>query len=202
MLHSAEVVALVAEAIEHYALAAVVDPVMLATGGTPLLNPDAVELLRQVLLPQTYLLTPNIPEAEVLTGMAIRGEEAMEEAVRALKQPARATSCSRGDMAKGRPSICCWQATPCTASPLSASRPAIPTAPVAVMRPRSPHSSPRGCRWWRRWRGPRCSSTQRSALPPTWGAATGRSTTGRGRGRSDRSDGSDIVRRTKNQRNP
>jgi hydroxymethylpyrimidine kinase / phosphomethylpyrimidine kinase / thiamine-phosphate diphosphorylase len=86
MLHSAEVVALVAEAIEHYALAAVVDPVMLATGGTPLLNPDAVELLRQVLLPQTYLLTPNIPEAEVLTGMAIRGEEAMEEAVRALKQ--------------------------------------------------------------------------------------------------------------------
>ena len=86
MLHSADIVALVAEAIEHYALLAVVDPVMIAKGGAPLLQRDAAELLRQVLLPQTYLLTPNIPEAEALAGITIDDEAAMERAVYALQK--------------------------------------------------------------------------------------------------------------------
>ena len=86
MLHSADVVALVAEAIEHYALLAVVDPVMIAKGGAPLLQQDAAELLRQVLLPQTYLLTPNVPEAEALAGITIDDEAAMERAVYALQK--------------------------------------------------------------------------------------------------------------------
>jgi hydroxymethylpyrimidine kinase / phosphomethylpyrimidine kinase / thiamine-phosphate diphosphorylase len=86
MLHSADVVALVAEAIEHYALLAVIDPVMIAKGGAPLLQQDAAELLHQVLLPQTYLLTPNLPEAETLAGITIEDEAAMERAVYALRE--------------------------------------------------------------------------------------------------------------------
>ncbi len=86
MLHSADIVALVAEAIERHVLLAVVDPVMVAKGGSPLLQPNAVELVREVLLPQAHLLTPNLPEAEALTGIAIKGEEAMEEAIFALQK--------------------------------------------------------------------------------------------------------------------
>src|SRR5262249_5986380 len=49
----------------------VVDPVMIAKGGADLLQEDAVEIVRTALLPQAYLVTPNTPEAERLTGIAV-----------------------------------------------------------------------------------------------------------------------------------
>lgn len=86
MLFDADIVELVAASIARRGLLAVVDPVMIAKGGAPLLQRAAVEAVRQKLLPQTYLLTPNLPEAEALTGLAIGNEAGMERAARALQQ--------------------------------------------------------------------------------------------------------------------
>lgn len=86
MLFDAEIVALVAATIARRGLPAVVDPVMIAKGGAPLLQREAVEAVRDKLLPRTYLLTPNLPEAEALTGLAIGSEAGMERAARALQQ--------------------------------------------------------------------------------------------------------------------
>ncbi len=58
---------------------------MIAKGGTALLKQEAVEALRSNLLPCTYLLTPNIPEAEALTGLTIRTLEEMEDAARSIQ---------------------------------------------------------------------------------------------------------------------
>ena len=62
----------------------VADPVMVAKGGARLLAPDAVEALRRRLLPLASVLTPNLPEAEVLCGTAIGDVAAMENAARSL----------------------------------------------------------------------------------------------------------------------
>lgn len=62
----------------------VADPVMVAKGGHRLLAPEAVETLKRRLIPLASLLTPNIPEAEVLLGMEIRTEADMRHAAQAL----------------------------------------------------------------------------------------------------------------------
>ncbi len=62
----------------------VVDPVMVSTSGSRLLKEDARAALMERLLPLASVITPNIPEAEVLTGMSITGEEQMEAAARRL----------------------------------------------------------------------------------------------------------------------
>lgn len=85
MLHSPEVIAVVAEKLQEFGRKmVVVDPVMTAKGGAALMESAAVALLRERLIPLSYLLTPNIPEAEKLTGLAIVDEEGMQEAARAL----------------------------------------------------------------------------------------------------------------------
>ena len=62
----------------------VADPVMVAKGGHSLLQAEAVATLKRVLLPRAAVLTPNIPEAEVLTGQTIRTPADMAGAARAL----------------------------------------------------------------------------------------------------------------------
>jgi hydroxymethylpyrimidine kinase/phosphomethylpyrimidine kinase/thiamine-phosphate diphosphorylase len=62
----------------------VIDPVMIAKGGATLMDRDATFIFSEQLLPQAYLLTPNIPEAERLLGIQIRSEADMEQAARAL----------------------------------------------------------------------------------------------------------------------
>ena len=85
MLHSAENMALVADKLlEFNRKIVVVDPVMTAKGGAPLLARDALSVLKERLIPLAYLLTPNIPEAEKLTGLVIVDEEGMQEAARLL----------------------------------------------------------------------------------------------------------------------
>ncbi|TWJ33069.1 bifunctional hydroxymethylpyrimidine kinase/phosphomethylpyrimidine kinase [Geobacter argillaceus] len=85
MLFSSEIIATVARQLAafHKRLV-VVDPVMIAKGGASLIDTDAVTTLKRELLPLTYLLTPNIPEAEALTGLAIGDETGMEAAGRAI----------------------------------------------------------------------------------------------------------------------
>lgn len=85
MLYSTEIVNAVAELIKRFNLLSVVDPVMIAKGGTALLKQEAMEAVRCQLLPCAYLLTPNIPEAEALTGEKIETLDEMTEAVKKLQ---------------------------------------------------------------------------------------------------------------------
>ena len=85
MLSSAAVVEIVAERLAaHDARKLVVDPVIVAKDGTHLLTDDGVRALRDKLLPLAALVTPNAPEAEALTGVAVTGRESAAQAARAL----------------------------------------------------------------------------------------------------------------------
>ena len=84
MLGDAAAMGVVAELLMPAGLPVVVDPVMIAKGGARLLAPDAVAALKRVLLPVATLLTPNLPEAEILAGMAIPDLAAMHHAADAL----------------------------------------------------------------------------------------------------------------------
>ena len=86
MLHDAPVIDAVIAALEADApgVPLVVDPVMVAKGGASLLQPDAVRALRERLVPRATVLTPNVPEAEALTGLAIRDDAGMKEAADVL----------------------------------------------------------------------------------------------------------------------
>ncbi|MCY8101160.1 bifunctional hydroxymethylpyrimidine kinase/phosphomethylpyrimidine kinase [Bacillus haynesii] len=87
MLWSAEMIEVIAEKIATYELKRViVDPVMIAKGGASLLNEEAVETLKRRLLPLAYAVTPNIPEAEVLTGRSIQTMEDRKKAARDLHE--------------------------------------------------------------------------------------------------------------------
>lgn len=72
MLATVETAELAARLIEEAGAPAVVDPVMIAKGGESLLEAKAVEAVRAVLVPRAALLTPNAPEAEALTGIAVQ----------------------------------------------------------------------------------------------------------------------------------
>ena len=85
MLSSSEIIRVVAAKIrEHRLSTAVIDPVMVATSGDRLLREEAVEALRTELLPLAMVVTPNLPEAEVLTGLTITTLEQMREAARQI----------------------------------------------------------------------------------------------------------------------
>jgi hydroxymethylpyrimidine/phosphomethylpyrimidine kinase len=85
MLFNAEIIRLVADRIRVFGWEkVVVDPVMIAKGGAELLQSEAVQALREDLLPLALIVTPNIPEAEVLAGMRIRTIEDRKEAARRI----------------------------------------------------------------------------------------------------------------------
>ena len=71
---------------EHQAENIVVDPVMVATSGAKLISEDAIDALKTYLLPMATVLTPNIPEAEILSGMKIEREEEMIEAAKLISE--------------------------------------------------------------------------------------------------------------------
>lgn len=86
MLANAAIIEIVTEQLRRYPVPFVVlDTVMLAKSGDPLLAPDAVETMRQRLLPQVALITPNLPEAAALLGCPLASDEQqMREQGRAL----------------------------------------------------------------------------------------------------------------------
>jgi hydroxymethylpyrimidine/phosphomethylpyrimidine kinase len=104
MLANAEVIHAVADALEaHWPRTLVLDPVMVATSGARLLDPDALDALRQRLLPRSTVLTPNIPEAEMLLGWPIADGAAADDAVRALHAMGpRAVLLKGGNLDEGR----------------------------------------------------------------------------------------------------
>ncbi|MBN2397957.1 MAG: bifunctional hydroxymethylpyrimidine kinase/phosphomethylpyrimidine kinase [Deltaproteobacteria bacterium] len=85
MLSSSGIMDMVARKIEQYGIEKlVVDPVMVAKGGAMLIREEAKKTLIEKLLPLAYVITPNIPEAEELTGMEIKTVDQMEEAARTI----------------------------------------------------------------------------------------------------------------------
>ena len=87
MVSSTALIAVIADKLRQYkARNIVVDPVMVATSGARLISEEAVDALKEKLLPLATLLTPNIPEAEVLSGMTISDPAGMEKAARAISE--------------------------------------------------------------------------------------------------------------------
>ena len=87
MLASSAIVETVAQEMErHQVSRLVVDPVMVAKSGDRLLREDAVEALRTRLIPLAAVVTPNIPEAEALTGLKIETDEDVRRAAEAIVQ--------------------------------------------------------------------------------------------------------------------
>lgn len=101
MLSQPEVIELVAAKIKQHSIRhLVVDPVMVAKGGAALLAESARHALRTVLIPLSTLVTPNIPEAEVIAGMTISSLEDMKTAARRIVEElgARAAIVKGGHM--------------------------------------------------------------------------------------------------------
>jgi hydroxymethylpyrimidine/phosphomethylpyrimidine kinase len=85
MLANAAVASMVAAAIRDHSLRNyVLDPVMVATSGDVLLEPDAIEVIRRELVPTAALVTPNLHEASILTGEKIDDEDSMAHAAEVL----------------------------------------------------------------------------------------------------------------------
>lgn len=87
MLVNEDYIELIANALKnHPNIPVIVDPVMIAKGGHPLMEDSATKKLVEELLPLTTLLTPNIPEAESITNMVIKTENNMIEAAKAIQK--------------------------------------------------------------------------------------------------------------------
>ena len=87
MVSSSSLIEMIAKKLKEYkAENIVVDPVMVATSGARLISEDAIETLKKELLPLATLITPNIPEAEVLSEMDIMDEESMVEAAKKISE--------------------------------------------------------------------------------------------------------------------
>ena len=92
MVSKSSLIRVIAERLRFYKPGLiVVDPVMVATSGAKLISDEAVRTLREELLPLATILTPNIPETEVLSGMEVRGPEDM---VRAAEKISRNYHCA------------------------------------------------------------------------------------------------------------
>ncbi len=83
-LGSVEIIEAVAERASRFSFPLVVDPVMISKHGSPLIAPEAVELLKKKLLPKAFLTTPNVHEAKMLAGMEVIDSRSMEAAARAI----------------------------------------------------------------------------------------------------------------------
>jgi len=87
MLSNTRIIEAVADSVVAHAIPnLVVDPVMVASSGDPLLEESAQEALRVRLIPLAHVLTPNVPEAEALTGIRLAGVDDLREAARALHE--------------------------------------------------------------------------------------------------------------------
>ena len=85
MVSSTGLIEVIADKLKQYkAKNIVVDPVMVATSGSRLISQEAVDALKELLLPLATVLTPNIPEAEVLSGLTISDPADMEKAAQAI----------------------------------------------------------------------------------------------------------------------
>ncbi|AZB42487.1 bifunctional hydroxymethylpyrimidine kinase/phosphomethylpyrimidine kinase [Bacillus sp. FJAT-42376] len=97
MLFNREIIIAVAEAIKKFGWTnLVIDPVMIAKGGSTLLQREAIQAMTEHLIPLAAVITPNIPEAEALTGLSIRSETDKKEACHLLHEMGAASVLIKG----------------------------------------------------------------------------------------------------------
>ena len=97
MVSSAALIHVIAQKLTAYqARHIVVDPVMVATSGSKLIQDEAIDTLKSELLPIAELVTPNIPEAEILSGREIKSPQDMEDAARAISETYRCAVLLKG----------------------------------------------------------------------------------------------------------
>ena len=102
MVSSSELIRVIADRLTaHKAKNVVIDPVMVATSGSSLMKTDAVQTLTRKLLPMATLVTPNIPEAQVLSGLSIQSRDDMAAAARKISE-----DCHCAVLLKGGHSVC------------------------------------------------------------------------------------------------
>lgn len=108
MLGTAEMIECVAECLHTYDFGPLVlDPVMVAKGGAPLLQKNAVAALMACLLPQADIVTPNLPEAEALTGLSITDDDSAAEAAARLQALGAKTVIIKGGHSGNSQSLDC-----------------------------------------------------------------------------------------------
>ena len=165
MVSSQELIRVIAQKLRQYgAKHIVVDPVMVATSGAKLLRDDAVEALCRELLPLAAVLTPNIPEAEILSGMTITDATGMEAAAKHISEKYGCACCARAAIRSMMPTISCGGTVPASGSTASGSTIPTPTAPAAPSPAPLPPIWPRAMIWTSPWSGPRNTS------PAHWAA--------------------------------
>ena len=105
MLGNAEIIECVAAALQRHDFGlCVLDPVMIAKGGAPLLESAAIDALKTQLLPHADVLTPNIPEAEHLSGIKIANQDDAHKAAKILQDMGARTVIIKGGHSSGEQS--------------------------------------------------------------------------------------------------
>ena len=184
MLGTAEIIECVAEQTAECDFGKrVLDPVMIAKGGAPLLENSAVEAMKRLLLPHTDVLTPNLPEAQALTGIDIENRQDAERAAKTLQEwGVKNVVIKGGHLADSQSEYCTdWLFTPYETIELNSnvSRRRIRMARAARFRPVLLPSWQKGLAFLKLYK------RQKTILPPPFpilwasGQGTGRSTTGR-----------------------
>ena len=102
MLGSAEIIDVVAEEIDEAEAFVILDPVMVATSGDKLLEDKAIKALKDKLLPLADLVTPNVPEAEILTGLKITDVDDLSKAGEALLEMGVYAALMKGGHLEGK----------------------------------------------------------------------------------------------------
>src|SRR2546421_862827 len=130
MLPTAEIVLETARLIRNHNLPPpVIDPVIRSSSGYELMDQDAIEVLRRELIPLARLITPNIPEAEVLAGVRIEDEQGMQSAAQELRaMGARAVLIKGGHLSGAQPSC-----PPAYAEEEAGKMPALPAEAIDIL---------------------------------------------------------------------
>jgi hydroxymethylpyrimidine kinase/phosphomethylpyrimidine kinase len=101
MLHTSEIIRTIEQVIKKFNIPIVIDPVMVAKSGATLLDPSAIETMKKYLLPLAQVITPNTPEAEILSGLKISSNEAAQLAARKISEMGTKAVVVKGGHIKG-----------------------------------------------------------------------------------------------------
>ena len=109
-LGNAAVIEAIAERAERFSFPLVIDPVMVSKHGAPLIDDEAVQVLRRKLLPHAFLITPNVPEAARLAEMEVSDLLTMEKAAAVISRLGAKNVLVKGGHLKGDPVDVLWTA--------------------------------------------------------------------------------------------
>ena len=139
MLGTAEIAMAVADILETNEIPLVLDTVLLSSSGAPLLDEAGITVMKKRLIRRSRLVTPNLPEAEALTGIYPKSEHRLRNAAMVFKMLGKRLCCSKAAIAKAAMSaMCCGRRASSFPSRRRARKRRIHTAPVVPWLPRLP----------------------------------------------------------------